>query len=297
MVAYNKDDAHKRNQTALRERANQWVLEQLTEKYDYAVVVQHDNLKKIWDTELREGTDAQMQRLKFYNEPHLRYEVQVKKAEKLAEDQKANTQSASEQAARQRAVKMAHDVGLKVWDPQDLDALDNLPRTAAPSAPARPGQAQITRGAVEAFLATAEGNRMRTDLGLVPNDVFSAMRDQCDKLEREVKLKTEKIFTLTTAAQQLRACGNSMISYMDGAGMAGVQPQWREFFDLRRGLDSPLRPDVGGSSAGGSSCGDRGPRRASQQLQFSGERAQRPSTSSQNETSGSQDADLLDDEE
>ena len=79
MVAYNKDDAHKRNQTALRERANQWVLKGLMEKYDYEVVVQHENLKKIWDTELREGTEAQMQRLKFYNEPHLRYEVRQRK--------------------------------------------------------------------------------------------------------------------------------------------------------------------------------------------------------------------------
>ena len=142
MVAYNKDDAHKRNQTALRERANQWVLKGLMEKYDYEVVVQHDNLKKIWDTELREGTEAQMQRLKFYNDPHLRYEVQVKKAERLAEDQKANTQSAREQAARQKAVKMAHDVGLKVWDPEDLDALDNLPMQdccSSSSCPSWPG--------------------------------------------------------------------------------------------------------------------------------------------------------------
>ena len=90
MNAYNKDDAHQRNQAALRERANQFVLKGLTEKYDYEVVVQHANLKKIWDDELRIGTEAQMQRLKFYNNPHLRYEVKMKKAEELAEAQKAN---------------------------------------------------------------------------------------------------------------------------------------------------------------------------------------------------------------
>ena len=53
-----KDDSHKRNQAALRERANQFVLKCLMEKYDYEVVVRDENLKKIWDDELQTGSLA-----------------------------------------------------------------------------------------------------------------------------------------------------------------------------------------------------------------------------------------------
>ena len=223
--------------------------------------------------------------------------MQNKKAEQLAEAQKQNTQGAREQAARQRAVKMAHDVGLKVWDPEDLDALDNLPRTAAAGAPARPGQAQITRGAVEAFLGTQEGNRMRTDMGLVQNDVHAALRDQYARLEQRMQAKDAKIEKLTLAAMQLRTAGVSMISYMDGAGLTGVTPLWREFFDIRRNVDSPIRGEGAASSAGGSSSGGQGPRRRPAQLDYSGGRPVPPFAAHQTSATSSQEAEILDDDE
>ena len=207
------------------------------EEYNYEAYVEgNDEVEELWDRDLSDRIQQNLWKIDQFLEPQTHADTQKKNDEEQKRLKKEAQIERDQEARKERVLKSAHELKLKVWDPKDKEWGDRLPRVRQQPVSQ---QEEDDASRVEQFLASQEGQTWAATYKWTGPDATKLLEEKAATWETKWVAENKYAEEVTSANQQLVAAGGSMISWMKGRGLE-IPPEWEEHFDPSRAPNSPL---------------------------------------------------------
>ena len=218
----NKVEFKSANRVRLVAQLNEQALSQMHKEYDYKNCVEgKPEVETLWGQDLQDRIQANIWKIDQFMEPKA-YEESLKKSEEEKKRIIRVTQAERDlQACKERVLKSAHDMKLKIWDPKDKDWGDKPPK-ARQQPSTQQEEDDLSR--MEQFLASQEGQTWAATHKWTNPDQTKLLEEKAATWEAKWVAENTFAEKVTSVNQQLIAAGGTMIAWMKGKGLT-VEPQ------------------------------------------------------------------------